>query len=462
MKKAYFYFETSSQIGAGHAIRSCVLADALVQLGWHCKLITSQSSYEFIDLSRFQRIEPSTYFTSPSSCNLLVIDHYGTAFAQEHALRPFAERILVIDDLGDRRHDCDLLIDQTYGCSAAKYNNLVPNHCLLLTGSNYVLLRKEFTDRRFLSFKHHQNTPKPVEKLTISMGGGSAKNSILQALEELKEARFKGHIDIVLGFSACNTKEIEHQLHSMGNSFQLHVNPNIAELMHNSDLVFGAAGSGVWERCVLGIKQYLVKIAENQQEIISLFPQTSLIETLKKSSLSEHEKKLCFLIDGLGCARILNHLQEHYDKLGAYISHEKIKPTDVDLLFSWQQDPSVRLHSIQNQAPTLEEHKQWFSRQLNNYTSIFEKILCNGTPCGTLRLDYDLNDKHYLLSWYLISTYQNRGIGTLVLKFAKTLVQGRPIKAYVLKQNTGSHKAMINAGFEVKYVSAEGTEYITT
>jgi len=53
---------------------------------------------------------------------------------------------MVIDDLANRPHDCDLLLDQNYYRDLEKrYQGLVPSECVMLIGPDYVLLRPEFT-----------------------------------------------------------------------------------------------------------------------------------------------------------------------------------------------------------------------------------------------------------------------------------------------------------------------------
>ena len=59
-------------------------------------------------------------------------------------MRDHAETIVVIDDLVNRGHDCDVLIDQTYGRHTSEYAHLVPRWCKVLAGVEYALLRDEF------------------------------------------------------------------------------------------------------------------------------------------------------------------------------------------------------------------------------------------------------------------------------------------------------------------------------
>lgn len=266
-KLALFRFEANFSIGAGHAIRSCVIADELVERGWSCKIITTQDTYDFIPaLSRFERIDPDDEVSQKA--DLLVVDHYGLDQDYESKMREFVRKIMVIDDLANRRHDCDILLDQTYGRAADDYKSLVPSHCEILTGINYVLLRKEIRQMRDKALEKRRNTTK-VERILVSLGGSDPKKYALKALEVIVKSEFQGKVDVVLGFTSANREAlevyaIEHKL-----DVTFHVNADMAQLMYDADLCIGAAGSSVWERLYLGLPQVLIQTADNQAHIIN-------------------------------------------------------------------------------------------------------------------------------------------------------------------------------------------------
>lgn len=271
MQKALFRFEASSAIGAGHAIRSCVIADALQEKGWECKIVTSQTSYDFIEnLNRFERIEVEEFYKNPISCDLLVVDSYDLDHVYERHFRAFAKKIMVIDDLANRHHDCDILLDQTYGRLEEDYKNLVPKNCKILTGSDYVLLRKEFIELRPKALEKRRNT-KEIKRILVSMGGSDPKNYTLKALEMIKEAEFKGAIDIVLGFQSDNLEVIKNYIKDLPNECNIHFNADMPKLIYEADLAIGAAGSSVWERCCLGLPQKIIPISKQQEDFLSVF-----------------------------------------------------------------------------------------------------------------------------------------------------------------------------------------------
>ena len=265
MRVALFRFEANCSIGAGHAIRSCVIADELTERGWICKIITTQETYDFIlALSRFERIDPRDVLNQKA--DLLVVDNYDLDIDYETKMRRCVDKILVIDDLANRRHECDILLDQTYGRETDDYKSLVPNHCEILTGIDYVLLRKEIREMRDKALEKRRNTTK-VERILISLGGSDPKNYTQQALQMIVESGFQGKIDVVLGFTSINRASLEKyvQEHSLDVAF--HVNADMAQLMYDADLCIGAAGSSVWERLYLGLPQQIVSLETNQDNL---------------------------------------------------------------------------------------------------------------------------------------------------------------------------------------------------
>jgi len=310
-KTAFFRFEASPGIGAGHAIRSCVLADALLEEGWICKIVTSKRSVEFIEnLKKYVRINTEDFYELCPKADLLVMDNYDLDEAYEKHFRNKIKKILVIDDLANRQHDCDILIDQTYGRNPDDYKYLVPTHCKILAGSDYVLLRKEFIEMRPKALEKRRNTKK-VQRILISMGGGDPKNYTLKALELLKEVGFKGAIDIVLGFKSFNIEVVQEYIASLQNACTIHTNANMSQLIYDADLAIGAAGSSVWERCCLGLPSILFNLADNQNNISKALHHSLSIKDFlgcDPKIYRDFSQSLSAIVDGLGIKRIKNEI----------------------------------------------------------------------------------------------------------------------------------------------------------
>ena len=199
----------------------------------------------------------------------LLVDHYRLDVQWERAMRPVARQIMVIDDLADRSHDCDLLLDQNLILEAdARYKGLVPDHARTLIGPRFALLRREFRGC----------TPNPrrrsgkVERLLISYGGTDPSNQTAKALDavtrlEPTAASATLGVDVVIGTTNPHGESIRRQCERMY-GVELHVGTTkMAELMERADLALGAPGSSSWERCVLGLPAILTALAENQEPV---------------------------------------------------------------------------------------------------------------------------------------------------------------------------------------------------
>jgi UDP-2,4-diacetamido-2,4,6-trideoxy-beta-L-altropyranose hydrolase len=196
----------------------------------------------------------------------LVVDHYALDAQWEQALRPEADEIMVIDDLANRPHDCDILLDPNYYRDMnRRYRGLVPEHCRLLLGPKYALLRPEF---RVAKPKMRQRDGR-IRQVLIFFGGSDPTGETFKALEALRMLELPDIvIDVVVGSSNPRRAGVE-QLCKMMPATRFHCQvENMAELIAGADLAIGAGGSATWERCYLGLPAIGITVAENQGETI--------------------------------------------------------------------------------------------------------------------------------------------------------------------------------------------------
>lgn len=192
----------------------------------------------------------------------LIVDHYGLDEEWEKLLRPRVSKIMVIDDLADRRHDCDLLLDQNYFKNGeSRYDDLVSPACTKLLGPKYALLRKEFREAR----KNLRERTGEVKRVLVFMGGADPDNITGLAIEGLSSPEHRHlQVDVVIGSQNPHKKTIEKLVQARPQT-KLHVQAtNMAELMCEADLAIGAGGSTTWERLYLGLSSIVIPIAENQ------------------------------------------------------------------------------------------------------------------------------------------------------------------------------------------------------
>ena len=297
-----FRCDASIQIGTGHVMRCLTLADELARQGANCYFICrehegnlidfiTQKGYETYKLetkiqdsdnkknnnepvlfhskwlgsTQYEDAKQTEDFIRTLQPEWLVIDHYALDSYWEQKLRPHCKNILVIDDLADRKHDCEILIDQTYGRDKIDYYDLVPNHCKILCGTTYALLRPEFYKWRQYSLDRKKNSS--LQHLLINLGGVDKDNITSLILESLKQVPLPKSckITVIMGTTSPWLDNVITKANQLHWSTEVKTGvSNMAELMANSDLAIGAAGSTSWERCCLGLPTIMLVIAENQ------------------------------------------------------------------------------------------------------------------------------------------------------------------------------------------------------
>jgi len=313
--KIIFRVDASLQIGTGHVMRCLCLAEALKKRGDDVEFICRQHKGNLINkirLSGFNVYELELFKNSKVDIKLfhsswlgvtqqkdsfdsinilkknetdwLIIDHYGLDQDWQKKLKSYCKKIMVIDDIADRVHDCDLLLDQNFGSSKTKYQGLVKKYCTILAGSDYALLRPEFQKWRDYSLKRRDNKLK-INSILVTLGGVDLDNYTGKVLKQLAECKLGENtkINVVMGVYAPHLKEVQEQAVRMPFRTELKIGVNnMAELMANADLAIGATGSTTWERCCLGLPTIQFSISENQRQIAETLDKINAIKLLDK------------------------------------------------------------------------------------------------------------------------------------------------------------------------------------
>lgn len=198
----------------------------------------------------------------------LVVDHYALDGQWEGQLRSAAKRLMVIDDLANRSHVCDLLFDQNLGRMAADYAGLLPVGTTFLLGPRYALLRPEFAALREPSLARRQ-CPR-LQHILVTMGGVDKDNATGRVLATLRDAPLPvdTRLTVVMGAQSPWLRAVRGQAATMSWPTDVVVDArDMAQLMLSCDLALGAAGATSWERCCLGVPSAVFVLAANQKEI---------------------------------------------------------------------------------------------------------------------------------------------------------------------------------------------------
>lgn len=196
----------------------------------------------------------------PVDC--LVVDSYALDSHWETEMRPFTQEIFVIDDLANRVHDCDILLEQGFHPNQAeRYEGLVPANCQMLLGPTYALLRTEFYEAR----RHMRKRTGALERIMVFYGGSDSTNETVKAIRAITMITLpKVQVDVIVGGSNRRKDEIQ-ELCAMHPSLRFYRNVrDMAVRMSEADLMLGAGGTTSLERCFLGLPALVTVTAENQ------------------------------------------------------------------------------------------------------------------------------------------------------------------------------------------------------
>lgn len=462
-----FRSDASSDIGSGHIMRCLALAEELKANGWVCIFACVPETLEAVPLlalSSFETCSPEEVQTIRP--DLLIVDHYGLDAGYERSVSKWCRKIAVIDDLANRPHDCDLLIDQTYGRAAEEYNGLVPDNCRVLTGSDYMLLRPQFSQaREKAKIRRKKN---PSNRILIATGSTNYKNIVSKILRGFKGYKdYPFDIRVVLSSGAPQIDEVQHIIRDINaagvhkTSIYLDVT-DMAAMMVEVDIAVGAGGTTTWERCCLGLPTLMIELADNQTTTIEALRkvgaviyaghgndldaikeipeniQNVLSTPEKLHALTEASFRIC---DGLGLPRAALAIKEI---CCAGMMFRPAENVDSERLLSWRNDERTRASSINMNTVSPEDHDRWFENILRAESPRVFIAEDNGIPVGTIRRDE--NEGELYLSWTVNPDFRGRGIGEAMLSSFIRL-QPAVYKALIKEENTASIHIAERCGF---------------
>ena len=504
MTPILFRCDASLQIGSGHVMRCRTLARELRRRGAEISFICRQQPGDLIELLRqeFQvlALPPLAAVASSSplegralyaawlgcsqqqdaadclaaleqagngSAQWLVVDHYGLDASWEGAMREGLGsepplQLLVIDDLADRTHSCELLLDQNFFGAATqqRYGGLVPAQCRQLLGPQYALLGPEY------ALLHPLVPPRTeLRRVLVFFGGVDPANYTGQAIKALMAPELAQlAVDVVLGLQCPHRQAVESLVAQRPHTTLHGPQPSLAGLIARADLAIGAGGSTTWERACLGLPSVVLPIAANQLPFSEALAAAGLIHLLLDpadlvSELGTIEPHLLAqsqncqgLTDGWGAQRLATALLGVERPL-------RLKPVscaDEGLLLCWANDPQVRERSFSADQISAEAHHNWFQAGLVSSDRLqFIGSDIQGCPLGQVRFDRLADGEDSPVAVIDISvdrSAQGHGVGAELLRLALGALEDTwgsavMVQADVLETNQASRALFVRSGF---------------
>lgn len=309
--KAVFRVDSSNFIGFGHLIRCLTLANVLRQRGVECSFVCrdhagniaskiSDSGFKLFLLALPNATATSTgselKYDSWLGCSWqidadetneilraiqpewLIVDHYSIDVKWEEALAKNYKNLMVIDDIANRDHSCDILLDQNLFLDMKRrYDGRVAAQCIQLLGPKYALLQPEYSQLREKAIVRSSS----IKNLLIFFGGSDQSN--LTELAFLAAHSFGSEfssINVVMPSTSPFYSQVKKLIKPIKKATLYSDLPSLAPLMLEADISIGAGGATNWERFCLGLPSLVITLAENQKPVNQDLHQLGLIQLI--------------------------------------------------------------------------------------------------------------------------------------------------------------------------------------
>ncbi len=368
----------------------------------------------------------------------LIVDHYELDRSWEYELRPFVGKIMVIDDLADREHECDLLLDQNLtSAKESRYDALIPKNARRLFGPHYALL-----DSIYAAVRHFAVPRKaPVRQILVFLGGSDPHNVtdlVFSSLLALNRNDLS--INIVLGSNNPKKSSMRDRAENYPNTTVYDSIPNLAQLMLTADLSIGAGGVTSWERCCLGLPSIVISTADNQRMICEELHRHDLVYwvghhdslTIEKLSdslrvlldneaLEDFSKNCMEVTDGLGACRVASALQLNR---ATALKARRARTSDSRIFSSYEK--SYRHFNLQNETDA--ELDARVELQLYRWLRDFDKTklyiveTSAGLPVGAVI--FILSDEIWQIDYVILSAAISLDLHDSILESVIRAFQG--------------------------------------
>lgn len=437
-RQILFRADGNAEIGSGHLRRCLALADCLRDWGYECLFACRASTQSFNGLIRdagFDLIELTGAFDPATDVEeliaaveglspfaALVVDHYQLEARWEKRARTIAPHVVVIDDLANREHDCDLLLDVAPG-DVTRYDRFVPPSCRKMLGPDYAILRPEFAIRRQDACQRSGG----IARILVSFGGVDAEDLTGRAIAAIRATLPDAEIDAVLTNLSPHRERLKNYA-SADAKLSIHIDANkMAELMASADLAIGAGGSTSWERACLGLPSIVAVIADNQIPTSRALEDFGCAVALSAGPgfeahlqdlvtwMSAHPSILRMMsragaavVDGRGATRVAAAIAPSNVSVRPATSGEARK------IWEWRNDPNIRATASDSAQIPWKDHSAWFARRISDPQTVMLIGVAHGQEVGFVR--YDLANDTATVSIFLVPGQAGRGMGRALLQ----------------------------------------------
>jgi UDP-2,4-diacetamido-2,4,6-trideoxy-beta-L-altropyranose hydrolase len=514
--KVFFRADASLEIGTGHVMRCLTLATALREKGATCLFVCRENPGNLLEVIRERGFEATALssgetYAKPRSAtdgkqldhaawlgvdwsidaeetiNIIgeteadwfIVDHYALDARWESAVKSRCRQLMVIDDLADRGHDCELLLDQNLHANLEeRYKDFVQSGCKQLLGPRYALLQRDYAHH----FDSTETLKGAIHRIFIFFGGADQSNLTGRSISAfLALNRPDINVDVVISAVSPYASAILQQVQGHENIRVHHNLPTLAPLMRQADLAIGAGGVTNWERLCVGLPALVITLADNQHPIAAELHHRRLIHWLgaqgdvEEDDISQALRKLLALetlknefsngtqlVDGMGVSRVLAAMGVDF---AAPLRVRTVTLDDEAMLLEWANDSITRASALSGSQITPQVHKQWLLNRLQNTMTcrMFIVETAEGEPIGQAR--FELLKDGWRVDYSLPPNLRGRGLGRRLLEVALSQLRNEGADAIVFgevkAQNFASRRVFESLGFSVSSGEGETLKYVS-
>ena len=477
--------DSSLDIGYGHVMRCLTIADYLrdfghevefcsrdcnanlnrriIEKGFPLNIINVKNPKDsWLGHSQQEDASEVLKLLEKKDFDWLIVDHYCIDEIWESLVKQKAKAIWVLDDLVNRPHSCNLILDTTLARDPIEYNKK-DQSCKVYAGSRYAILRKPFLKLREKVFAKRESFKK-VNRVLINLGGTDPLNLTLNVVKTFSDSSY-GPIsfDIIANQKSKNYEELKSFCELKENLHVYGYVENIEEMIYKADLCIGAAGVSAYERASLGLPSILIQVADNQKDNITQFEHNKLGECIRLNELDrlhellkekflklsdkehyQHVFKQCFKnVSPLGIFDVISHVHK---KNCYHLSEATID--DMEQVYEWQIYPNARKYARNQDPPSFKAHKSWFEASLKSTHRKMFILKVLDISLGFLRVDFNNESKVNEVSILISHGYYGMGLGKTGLGLLRDKMTGYDLHAFILPENKASIKIFEKCGYK--------------
>ncbi|MDP6683840.1 MAG: UDP-2,4-diacetamido-2,4,6-trideoxy-beta-L-altropyranose hydrolase [Desulfobacterales bacterium] len=402
----------------------------------------------------------------------VVIDgyHFDTEFQQNIKTAGFYT--VVIDDNAHMpKYHGHIIVNQNiYG---HRLHYACEPETVLLLGSDYALLRREFRD----ADRTDRRIKETVRNILITFGGVDSKNQTGFSIDALNELKLDHNFTarIIIGPENSKKEQLEEQLQTAVFDYELLCDESdMHRVMMKADIVLSAAGSTCWELCFMGVPSIVSAVSENQIDVADTLKRMNIADSMGwwqdrsrtklrdaihrlirnasiRVSMSRKAKQL---IDGKGVWRILNAMVMISEGISTDdITLREAEYADSPQLYQLANNPVIRQCSFHPETFNFRSHDRWYQQKLSDPQRTRICLLeYKGLIVAQARYDR-VDERTAEIDFSVHPTFQEKGLGAMMLKLSVSVAGEMSgvdrLRGIVFESNLASQRCFSKADYRV-------------